>query len=545
MQACLFLRLSHSDDSDNSNIYVNYPLPSTEKSGTIATYERGQVVSEMHESNDNLQDCTVAEVLLNKPSLPQRTDGNQKQSCKTFQPGTRESVRPALKPPVSPKSAKNNSQKERPVKPASPSRLQREQINRPQFPQPFQLPHSPLLPSPLQPSPLQPSPIAGPPTASQTPKQNPVTPVNGSIPEKEIIYVPRLPAIKKRIQQKRLEDQQKMKEDPFIAKSPKIPGTSLSTDSFRPPSLPRVDPSLPPPPPKQMESIDQSLPNLTLSHEQTFHFPSSLSSGGDCQSPIKNEGRPCSTMTTTMFKPSDSMSAKERPLPAEPFTVDSEDSYSDHTYEHIDSGSLLVEDGNLSTFATDYRFAPLVPAKMPVGIQGDSASKEKPITTPISSDIRRRAEHLNKLLSREKEELDPSIAETSLSSPTATQYSQQKQTLKISHPGTRKPVKPATNPPVSQKSAKYDSLKRPVKLVSPSRLQGEKPNKAQQPQLSQRLPSSLHPSPITNPPPTYQVPKPSAMIYMVRPEQILEKSRRGSNDPAARHFKPGDPAIFQ
>ena len=130
------------------------------------------------------------------------------------------------------------------------------------------------------------------------------------------------------------------------------------------------------PPPKQMESIDQSLPNLTLSHEQTFHFPSSLSSGGDCQSPIKNEGRPCSTMTTTMFKPSDSMSAKERPLPAEPFTVDSEDSYSDHTYEHIDSGSLLVEDGNLSTFATDYRFAPLVPAKMPVGIQGDSASRK-------------------------------------------------------------------------------------------------------------------------------------------------------------------------
>jgi len=252
----------------------------------------------------------------------------------------------------------------------------------------------------------------------------------------------------------------------------------------------------------------------------------------------KNEGRPCSTMTTTMLERSGSVSAKERPLPAEPFTVDSEDNDSDHSYELIDFGPVLVEDEDLSTFKTHYRFAPLLPAKMPVGIRGDSADKEKP-TSPNSSDINRHAER------REEEELDPSIAQTSLGSPTATQYSKQKQSLKTSHPGTRKPVRPAPNPPVSQKSAKYDSLKRPVKLVSPSRLQGEKPNKAQQPQLSQRLPSSLHPSPITNPPPTFQVPKPSAMIYMVRPEQILEKSRRGSNDPAARHFKPDDPAIFQ
>ena len=489
---------------------------------------------------------SVAEVLLNKHSLPQKIDGNQKQSLKTFRPGTRKPVRPAPKPPASPKSAKNNSQKERPVKPASPSRLREEQVNKPQFPQLFQLP-----PSPLQPSPLQPSPIAGPPATNQTPKQNPVTPVNGSIPEKET-YVNRLPEIRKRIQRKRLEDQQKVKEDSLIAESSKIPGTSLSPDASHPPSLPQVDPTLPPPPPKRVDSVDQSLPNLTMSHEQKILFPSSHSSDGDCQSPIlqetsdmltsledgcinpevviptvkqhlvgenveetlpltskvesrKNEGSPCSTMTTTMLEPSGSVSAKERPLPAEPFTVDSEDNDSDHSYELIDFGPVFVEDEDLSTFKTHYRFAPLLPEKMPVGIRGDSADKEK-LTSSNSSDIKRHAER------REEEELDPSIAQTSLGSPTATQYSKRKQSLKTSHPGTRKPVRPAPNPPVFQKLARDNSLKkRPVKIISPSRLHGEELNKALQPQLSQRLPSSLHPSPITSPPPTYQVPKPSVM----------------------------------
>ena len=551
--------------------------------GSSETKRCAEHLTKLLSEEEEVLEPSVAELPPNKSSLPRRIDGKQKQSPL---PGTRKPVRQAPKLPGSPKSAQNDSLKERRVTPASPIKLHGEQINKPQLSQLFQLP----------PSPLQPSPITGPPIAQQAPKQNPVTHVNGSISEKEM-YMPRLPTIKRRIEQKRLEEQQKKKGEAFIAESP-ITGTPLSPDIPRPPrhsrhqapsypappppkgslpsshpshvlplpeqtmpspppnqmvlppSLPQtqMDPSLPPLPLKRMQSINRSLP---VSNKQTDYLPSSYSSAEDPQPAVlqqssdmlqtppedssssicpqvarmkadikklgqkckwfyQYEGRPCSTMTTTALKPSDSANMKERPLPAEPFAVDFEDNELDHNYELMDFEPLLAQCVNLSTFTTHHKSAPL--SAVPVGFRSDSAGKDE--MAPCSSDIKRRAEHPKKVLSREGEELEPSVAETSLknSSPTATQNSKQKQSLKTSKPGTRKPVRPAPKPPVRQKSTKDGSPeKRPMKRASPSRLQGENVHNAQFPQLSQRPPSLLQPSPITSPPPTYQVPKQSLM----------------------------------
>ena len=270
-------------------------------SGNIKS--RAEQLRKLLSGEDEDLEPPVAEAPLKKSSHPMtRRDSEQEGSPKSSSPGgTRKPVRPAPKPPASPKYPKNKE-----------SHVERYTL---QHPQPSQAPPGQPLPSPLQHSP-----VTSPPPPHQALVPSPVTPVSGSIPNQEI-YVPKLPTIKKKIAEKHLQDQKKEIEDlpPPIPPHPKpietpppshppplpphpkhtespppsppppLPPPQKQIVSPPPPPSPSLTPrqvlspnhSLPPPPPRRIESIGQGEPNLTVPHDPGRH-----SQDEDIQPPI-------------------------------------------------------------------------------------------------------------------------------------------------------------------------------------------------------------------------------------------------------------------
>lgn len=124
---------------------------------------------------------------------------------------------------------------------------------------------------------------------------------------------------------------------------------------------------------------------------------------------------------------------------------------------------------------TSYESSSLELAKQ----DNDVGKEEKPVTPPVTSDIKSRAEKLRKLLSGEEEELEPSEV-------------------------TRNPFRQAPKPPVSQNGAKSKES-HVERYVKTSSLQGEK---VQHPQPSQ-------PQPSPQPSPPHQAPVPSPVTPTV------------------------------